>query len=539
MVVGTGLAGLMAAITAREKGLEVLAVCKPGIVGSVNCTTVSKAAFRGSASDHGQEKHYQLTMKAGEELNEPNLVEVLTKEAKKVHNLNNKGVAIKESSMGYYCPGKMGIEGAAIVKPLVNYARKIGVKFLAKVMIWELIKEDDNAVGAWGLDLNNGNLIHIFAHSIILASGGAGGIYSKTDNPLSIKGDGYALAYRAGAPLADMEFVQFYPVSNANPDLPNHFIDPMPVDVGAILNSKGEDVVSKYGIKERPLAVQARDSLSRAISMESKAGLGPIVLDLTKCGDEEWQKGASLFGGSKSKDLKNFMQKYFNTDNKPLPILPTSHFFMGGVPIDSFGNTVINGLAAAGEVSTGVHGANRIGGNALTETVVFGIRAGEQAIKSIKNNVQKRLYTHLERDDRKKELQSVLAGQKGNIENVKEAHKKIRNIMWERAGVLRNEADLLKGLKDISYFSEDCQYEIDYNNPQQVLAGMELRNFVLVAEAVLRSALTRTESRGSHYREDYPKKNDEAWRKHIIIQKGTLGMEVKYSDVGNISNPYK
>lgn len=538
LVIGTGGAGLVAAITSREQGAEVLAVAK-GPIGGANCTVVSHAGFRGSVTGFTKEEHFRVTMQAGTGLNEPGLVRILTEEADKVLTLRRMGVPIQERSRGYFCHGQPGAEGGAIIKPLVNYAQKIGVQLLPHVLIWELLMEEGVVVGAWGLDYGGGEYVQINARVVILASGGAGAVYSRTDNPLRTTGDGYALAYRAGLGLADMEFVQFFPLSNADPTLPKRPISAMAADVGRILNRNGEDVVKKHGITVHPIAIQARDLLSRAICLEVAEGRGiseAIVLDLTKSGTEDWQRGDELFGEKSAENLRKFLDRHFNIMEKPLLVLPTCHFLMGGIPIDGEGRTGMDGLIAVGEVTAGVHGANRLGGNALTETVVFGERGGLEAAEmaKTKRGPQATLpETHIRA--KINALPLALAGYGADNKPLAEVRNRLRELMWDKVGVLRNESGLSEGLAEILYLGSGCRWNFDAKSVNQVVEAMELRNLVLVAESITRAARERQESRGSHYREDYPNKNEAVWGLHVVVKHGRDGMEIKHVPVGELS----
>lgn len=526
----------MAAITARERGSDVIAVSK-GPIGGANCTLISHAGFRGTVKGFSEEDHFNITMQAGAGLNEPHLVRILAEDADKVLKLRRYGVPVQERSRGYFCHGQSGMEGAAIIKPLVRYAQEIGVKLISRTLMWELLVEDGVVVGAWGLDFGSGEYVHIAARAVVMAAGGAGAIYSRTDNPLRTTGDGYALAYRAGLKLADMEFVQFFPLGNANPAFANRRINAMTADVGKLLNKDGEDIVAKHGINVHPLAIQARDRLSRAICQEVAEGHGidgAIALDLVNCGTEDWARGDQLFGEKSAESIREFLVKYFKIDEKPLLVLPTGHFFMGGIPIDGEGRTGISGLIAVGEVTAGVHGANRLGGNALTETVVFGERGGLEAARMAEaRSSHKTALPERDMAEKIAQLPSVLTGEGEESEPLSTLRERLRQLMWEKVGVLRNEAGLRESLTEISYLSSNCRWDFDVNQPEQVIEAMELRNLMLVAEAVNRAALERRESRGSHYREDFPDVSDE-WRLHLVVEHGNLGMNIGRSPIGSL-----
>lgn len=536
LVIGLGLAGLVAALTVRKQGLDVTAVCKTAASGGRSCTLTSNASFRGPVGNFTREEHRKVTMSTGEGLNEPVLAETLTAEAGDVPILKSFGVPIEERPRGYYTPGPLGVEGAAIVRPLVSYARQAGVRIVPGLMLWELAVEGGRAAGAWGIEVGSGEFVSIAAKAVILASGGAGAAYCRTTNPSCTTGDGYGMAYRAGLPLADMEFVQFYPVSSAEPGLAEKMIYPIAVDVAVLRNRDGEDIIARHRIEARPLAVQARDSLSRAICLEIHEGRGvngAVQLDLTGAGDDGWCKGEMLFGGGRAAEIRFLMQRRYRIEEKPVLVLPTAHFFMGGIPVDVEGRTAIHGLLAAGEVTTGLHGANRLGGNALTEGMVFGRRAGLEASRIVRK--AKSAPVTYEHNARTKELAAVLAGDKGEVVNLEGFRRKIRVLLWEKAGVLREQQALQEALDEISFLTRECRLTFNAQNAVEVTGAMEARNLAVVAEAVIRSALARTESRGSHYRLDYPGRNDAAWLKHVVVIKKNDGMGVESQAVGSLS----
>ena len=269
LVLGSGLTGLRAALACRERGLNVM-VCSKNSPGLGNCTTVSQGAFSTSGEGFSAGDHRESTLAAGHQLNEEGKVDLLVSRAEdSVKSLQKYGVKLQERSRGLNSVSRgIGREGISIMQPLVDYARELGVEFISPFFAWDIIETDGSAAGVWGFSKSEKDPTIIHAKAIILAAGGGGALYSRTDNPPGITGDGYAMAYRAGQPLMDMEFVQFYPLSTAYKDKPGRFLPPVAAEVGDFLNARQENLVDKYGIVRRPLAIASRDTFSRAMALE-------------------------------------------------------------------------------------------------------------------------------------------------------------------------------------------------------------------------------------------------------------------------------
>ncbi|MHB1125943.1 MAG: FAD-binding protein [Bacillota bacterium] len=538
LVIGSGGAGMLAAITAFELGKKVLIVSKAPL-GMASCTALSNGAFRSEAGGFSREDHVRTTLRNGLGLNEPNMVEALAEEsAESIKGLARFGVTIKERKGGYYCQGgRPQITGAAITAPLARYIKARGITVLPKVLVWELLVEDGQVTGAWGYDSGAEEWFCISAAAVVLATGGAGGLYSRTDNPAGITGDGYALALRAGLGLADMEFVQFYPVANADAGAPDKFIKPVVVELGRILNNSHEDIVEKHGVAGRPLAIQSRDALSRAICLEVLEGRGVnggVMLDLRQVDEAAWLWGGGRIGDPDALSTRNSLERAYQISRQPMTVLPTCHFFMGGVPTDAGNCTGLPGLFAAGEVTAGLHGANRLGGNALSETVVFGSRAGRAAAQWA-GTVIPAPGERGEAERKAKALSAELSGDKKDSELAHTLRKHLRELMWRDAGVLRNDAGLAGAWAKVEEMAA-TPVAADMKDPRQVVAALELKNMMLTAQAVIVSAIARTESRGSHYRLDYPRQ-DEEWVRHQEVRLRESRWELGNVPVGDLATP--
>ncbi|MCX5909451.1 MAG: FAD-binding protein, partial [Deltaproteobacteria bacterium] len=372
LVIGGGGAGMQAALAARECGSEVLVVSKTP-TGKSTCTYLSGGGFSVGSQGFSKEDHLEATLQAGKGLNCKELVHILAEEASgRIRELEGLGLVGKWGKGRFFVSGKAPCWGAPLTDLLAASLRSHGISELPWGMVFNIVKEGGKVIGALGYDWRTGKTMAFQSKAIILASGGGGALYRRHDNPVRITGDGYALAFHAGCSLRDMEFVQFMPPGLAEPRKPIILIAGSFCDAGKIVNSAGEEVLEKYKITERPVAVRARDRLSLAIFKEEMEGR-TVFLDLRALTDANWPKD------NMAQSQHAYIRKGLSCQEKLIRISPMAHFFMGGVAADPDGTTEIPGLYAAGEVAGGLHGANRMGGNALDEVVVFGRRAGVAA----------------------------------------------------------------------------------------------------------------------------------------------------------------
>jgi succinate dehydrogenase/fumarate reductase flavoprotein subunit len=366
-----------------------------------------------------------------------------------------------------------------------------------------------------GIDQQGHSLVAT-ATATVLATGGGGKVYLRTNNATGSTGDGYALAYRAGAVLRDMEFVQFYPTGWGDQPAKMFFYEGL-LPIGAIIrNALGEDVLLKHGLTD--YAKVTRDVLVRAIMAEIAAGRGidgSLVFDLTAVPEE---RTSALRRAREMSQAGNLSR---------LPVAPTVHFFMGGVRVGAGTETGIDGLYAAGEVCGGLHGANRLGGNAISETLVFGMIAGEraaaEAAKALAPTVpETEVNIGLDR------LQSLASG--SCQENLGELELSLRRTMWLGVGAVRDASGLEASLSEIAGLQERLA-AASLDAPGELFDAVKLENMLAVSEMICRAALLRTESRGAHYRSDFPEEDDSRWRKTIEIRHGHDGMQLAAAPV--------
>ena len=514
LVIGGGAAGLRAAIAARKHGLAVVLISEAP-VGFRNNTAISKAAFAATGiweePGDSPEAHLGDTIAAGRFINDQQLVATMTKALKQqVYDLMEFGVSFRQRDgklavgkvPGHAYPRHVTAEagkGINISRPMRQYAASLGIQFMEGILVTRLLQTGNTAVGVVGLD-DKGQVFVIGAKSTIVATGGAGHIYLRTNNAIGLTGDGYALAYEAGAVLRDMEFVQFYPTAWGKQGSKMCMYEGF-LPLGAtIRNSLGEDILEKHGINN--ITSVTRDILTRIIMKEIVGGRGVegnLVVDFTTVPED--------------RDQGRFRSLLMSKECKlgKLPVAPTVHFFMGGVRINESCETGISRLYAAGEVCGGVHGANRLGGNAISETLVFGTIAGNQAANSATKTEliptpQGEVTAEVER------LRKLASG--AGRESLEELLQSLKQTMWDKAGVMRDGQRLEEGLKTILTLRAQLA-AVSLTEYRQLPQAVKMANMLTVAEMVCRSALMRTESRGAHYRTDYSEEDDEQWLKII------------------------
>jgi len=514
LVIGTGAAGLRASIEAKSRGLRVLTVSKSP-AGMNNATAVSGGGFRASIGGLTPEEHFRDTLEVGKWLNDPNLVRILSNEGgERVSELKGFGVDVRISFGGAHVGEPFHASGYGITKPMVDYARKIGVELHESVITTKILKEEDKVIGAVGYDVRSDEPAVFAAESIILATGGAGALYKRTDCPLRTVGDGYSLAYHAGAKLRDMEFVQFFPLALAEAGSPPHLLGGALTEESRIINRLGEDIVEKHNVSLRPLVLKSRDLLSRAIMMEILEGRGVDGAVLVDARDF-FRKGSSE--GWFSSGSYEFIREKLKGGEKPLRVAPISHFCMGGIIIDGYGRTGVTGLFAAGEAVGGLHGANRHGGNALTEAIVFGARAGEAAAEfagsKISSKIESEAQPELER------YRTIRHGGSAGAINPRSILNKLRDLMWTNAGIIRDEKGLSEALDEIIRL-RGLLPMLRASSNSSMLEALEAPMALDAAEMIVRAALMRTESRGAHYRRDYPEEDDLSWRASVNLSLG-------------------
>lgn len=530
LIIGSGGAGCRAAIEISNNGLNPLIVSK-GLSFRSGCTGMAEggynAAFAFVDEEDTKDIHFKDTIKGGSYLNDSKLARILVDEATdRLIDLEEYGALFDRQDSGELNQRPFGGQtfrrtcfqgdrtGHEIIMALKEEIIKKKIPTIDEVMITSLILDDSKqkVIGAVGLSLKNSEIIFFQSKAVILATGGAGQLYPVTSNTLQKNGDGFALAYNVGADLIDMEEIQFHPTGMLYPDSRKGILVTEAVrgEGGILLNKNNERFMGNYDDRKE---LATRDVVSRAIYNEIRCGRGNenggVYLDVTHLDDEVIEEKLETM-------LFQFLDVGVDIRKQPMEVAPTAHHFMGGVRIDENCRSTVNNLFAAGEAAGGVHGANRLGGNALADTQVFGKRAGISASKAAKSS-----DFEINNEEIKNEIDRIdKLFKKGSILPF-EIKKELQNLMWDKVAIIRNEKDLKEALSHIKTLKEKLN-DMDINNETHYNKGLqealEVINMVEIAELTVKSALIRKESRGAHFREDFPDTKEE-WKKSIVMNK--------------------
>jgi fumarate reductase (CoM/CoB) subunit A len=479
LVIGSGAAGLRAAISAAASGCRVLVISK-GTPALGSATLLSDGFFASSGEDMTPDEHTAITLEVGYHMNKPEMVKALAEETPaRLNELIRRGLALSASRGGMRAP-KVRHGRSTIPDVLKAWASEAGVGFAGWTTAVELITEENRITGC--AVLMKGKPATIRAKAIVLCTGGASALFLSHDNPGSNIGDGYALAARSGASLKDMEFSQFYPFVTSIPGKPRVLMTPPVSDIGRIINDLGEDMVDKYDLGAfKPLGMKARDRLSRALFQEYLAG-HTTYLSLTHMTDDDWRLPNA------GPELRTLFEKRYGSAFSPVPIMPAAHFTMGGIEIDEHCRTSVDGLFVAGEAACGLHGANRMGGNALSETLVFGARAGMAAAAwadSVSFGTAAACEHPIGSDPSGVSPGTVLG--------------ELKSILWKYCGLVRTVKGLTAGIEAVKGLD---QKKIICRTSGQAATAISVKNALFTAHVMCEAALARHESLGAHYIED-------------------------------------
>ncbi len=506
LVIGSGGAGIRAAVEAEKYG-SVILISKT-ITGKGGCTVMAEGGYNAVlAEDDATSIHFEDTIKGGAYLNDPSLVEALVAEAPaRIRDLFNWGAVFDLKSDNTIAQRPFGGQrrprtcyagdhtGHEMVMTLLEKLRGSNVEIRDETTCLDLIKDGDKVIGAITID-RNGELGVILADAVILATGGAGQLYNVTTNSTAGTGDGYALGFRAGAKLIDMEQIQFHPTGAVYPaDSRGRLITEAVRGEGGILkNAAGERFMEKYDPARMELST--RDIVARAIATEILEGRGTVsggvYLDVTHLPAEQIETRLPIM-------LQQFLQFGVDIRTQPMEVAPTAHHFMGGLSITPNAETTVSHLFAAGEVTGGVHGANRLGGNALADTQVFGRRAGISAGKcEVSVKTLDAATAQLEAAEEK-----ITRLYEGSAE-IPAVRRQLKSLMWNNVGIYRNELDLKVAERDIARM---MAMPLKISSPHQIADAVITENMLTVAGLVVSGALLRRESRGAHTRIDITQK---------------------------------
>ncbi|MBX3375980.1 MAG: fumarate reductase/succinate dehydrogenase flavoprotein subunit [Phycisphaeraceae bacterium] len=570
IVIGAGGAGLRAAIEASAAGVSVGLICK-SLLGKAH--TVMAEGGMAAALAHNDERdswktHFADTMRGGQYLNNWRMAELHAKEAPdRARELEAWGAVFDRTKDGRINQRNFGGHryprlahvgdrtGLEMIRTLQDHSVHRGMTIYMETTVTQIIKDGPNGrvIGAVGYDRPTGTLHYWKAKAIVLATGGIGKAYKITSNSWEYSGDGHAMAYNAGADLMDMEFVQFHPTGMVWPPSVRGILVTEGVrgEGGVLRNSQGkrfmfDDIPDNYkpstadseeegwryvlGDKSarRPPELLTRDHVARCINREVKAGRGSphggVFLDIA------WIKTKLANGEEHIKKKLPSMYHQFITlagvdiTKEPMEVGPTTHYVMGGVKVD--GDTqmsTVPGLFAAGEVAAGLHGANRLGGNSLSDLIVFGKRAGEYAAKFAKENGP--IKTDQAAVDAA--LKQTLAPlDRSGGENPYQVQYALQDMMQDLVGIVRREDEMAKALDGLAQLKAraakaSASASREYNPGWHT--AIDLANLLTVSEAITRSAIERKESRGAQFREDFPNKSEEFGTFNHVVRKGPDG----------------
>jgi len=539
LIIGAGLAGMRAGLAAQAEGADVAIISKVHPVRS-HSNAAQGGINAAVDEDDTWEDHAFDTVKGSDYLGDQDAIEVLCSEAgSEVLTMERMGVIFHRDETGHLGSRAFGgqqrartyfvgdITGQALLHVMYEQLIKQGLRIYEEWFVLDLIVEDGLCKGCVAMEIRTGEISVIGAKAVIMATGGAGRVYEPSTNALICTGDGIGLAYHAGAPMMDMEMVQFHPTTLKGSGV---LITEGARGEGAyLLNAAGERFMEKYAPNMMELA--SRDVVSRAEQTEINEGRGVdgcVFLDLRHLGYDKirerlWQ-------------IREIGIDFAGIDmvTDPIPILPGMHYIMGGIKTDVDGRTPVPGLYAAGETAcVSVHGANRLGANSLLDTIVFGRRSGKDAA------IRSRSERFSMPDDRyaramEKQIRTLLDRPQGS-ERIADVRLDMGKVMNQKVQVFRNEEQLKESLVDIKALKK--RYEsVGVENKGKVfntdlLFHIELGYMLDCAEMICAGSIERKESRGAHYRTDYPKRDDENWMKHIAWTYAPNGPQMSHIPV--------
>lgn len=550
IIIGAGLAGLRAAIEIGEDA-------SVAVLSKVFATRSHSGAAQGgigaalaNEEEDNWEWHMFDTVKGSDYLGDQDAIETMVKDAPRtIFELEHLGVPFNRTSEGKIAQrafgghtsgfGKAPVKracfaadrtGRVILDTLWEQCLQRNTKFYDEFQVLSLVVEDGRCCGAVAYELATGELHIFYSKAVLLATGGAGKIFKTTSNAFASTGDGMALAYRAGAPLEDMEFVQFHPTGIYK--LGILISEAARGEGGILLNKNGERFMERYAPVIKDLA--PRDMVSRCILEEIRAGKGIdgkdyVHLDLTHLGEDVIN--------TKLAEITGFARTYAGVDatREPIPVQPTCHYMMGGIASNVDGRVTVDsddtpfeGLFAAGECAcVSVHGANRLGCNSLLDTLVFGRRSGMEIKRYVQSVDFQKPATDFEKMAAAK-ISGLMAA-KGK-EKISEIMAGMQEVMMEKVSVFRMESHLTEALDKIKELKERYQMVSLQDKGscfnRDLLDALELGHMLDLAEVITMGALHRQESRGAHFREDFPERNDATYLVHTLVRHTDKGPQV-------------
>ncbi|CAN5172932.1 fumarate reductase/succinate dehydrogenase flavoprotein subunit [soil metagenome] len=564
LVIGAGGAGLRAAIAASAAGARVGVVCK-SLLGKAHTVMAEggvAAALANVDERDGWRVHFADTMRGGQYLNDWRMAELHAREAPdRVRELEAWGAVFDRTADGRILQRNFGGHayprlahvgdrtGLEMIRTLQDHGIHRGIDFHMEMTIVRMLTAGGRVAGAFGYDRERGRFRVFEAKAVVLATGGIGRAYSVTSNSWEYTGDGHALAYEAGAELIDMEFVQFHPTGMVWPPSVRGILVTEGVrgEGGVLKNSEGrrfmfDDIPPLYrdqtadtpeegwrytqGDKtaRRPPELLTRDHVARCIVREVKAGRGSphggVYLDIAwikeKLPDAEERIRKKL--PSMYHQFKELAE--LDITKEPMEVGPTTHYIMGGVRVHADTQmSAVPGLFAAGECAAGLHGANRLGGNSLSDLLVFGMRAGDHAAAFAGENGAAGVDpARVEEASRR----ALAPFERESDENPYHIQRDLQTMMQDRVGIVRNEGEMAAAIEDLARL-RDRAARVSVSGNREYNPGwhtaLDLGNLLMVSEAIARAAIERRESRGAHFREDFPAKDPSLDRTRLVVRK--------------------
>ena len=538
LIIGSGGAGLRAAIEAKQLGMEVTVLGKRQStdVHTVLAAGGINAAFGNVDPEDSWEQHFADTYIEGYGLSEPEVVELMAKESPSiVREIDEWGANFAKLPNGDIDQRFFGAHtyrrtcysgdytGRSILFALINKVKSLDIPILDSQYVSDLLVEDNICFGAMAFDIQTGQRTVFLADSVIIAAGGHTRLWRKSSSRRNENtGDGFHLGLKAGCKLSDMEMVQFHPTGMVIPEemAGTLVTEAVRGEGGKLLNSDGERFMTNYDSDRMELSTRDRVAMANYTEIVEGRGSpnGGVYLDIS-------HKGKDFIIEKLPRMYRQFLDTLMiDISKSPMEVSPTAHYSMGGIVVTpEEHSTGVEGLYAAGEVTAGLHGANRLGGNSLAEILIFGKRAGAAASKRSKDiDIHKRSKKVIE--NAHENLNSYI---KNGSEVARPLQRSLRNIMWEYGGVVKSEKRLKKGLSEIANLKEaskDLDVRPDSEGYQDLMLAFDLQASLISSEATLLSALNREESRGAHQREDF----------EDIDKKFNVNMKVEFDNNENL-----
>jgi len=570
LVIGAGAAGARVAIELRQRGIEPLVIGKRDY-GDAH-TTWAAGGINASLGSRDPEDSWEIhaadTLEEGHFLNDPEAVELVAREMpKRIRELDDWGMAFARTDDGKIQQRYFGAQsfrrtcfvgdrtGEAMLDTLVEKAQSLDIPYRENVMITRLLSDGETVSGAVGFDMETGEFLAFVTDHVVLAAGGSSAIYNRhSSRDEENNGDGPALALDAGAELLDMEFVQFHPTGMVGARYGDDWDGRLVTEAvrgegGRLFNSEGERFMERYSPDQMEL--DARDVVARAIAQEIREGRGSdnggVYLDISHRDDEYIRERLPGM-------VERFASLGVDITTDPMEVAPTAHYTMGGVDIDPHtGETTVEGLYAVGETTAGVHGANRLGGNSLAETVAIakpvgqhiaaeihstgvaadgGTKTADETVDGTDTELSVRMRAEAEREFVALDRVEAADGESTPGQLLDE----LGELLWGHAGIIRTGEELQAGLDQLAALQErvgDLTVKGDRTTRSFELA-VDLGFSLTVAEATLRGALERSESRGAHYRTDCPDLVED-FQQNIIVSDGETGLTLDSRAIGQPS----